>query len=58
VRFQASSVTRSHVQDGYRVTRVMPLEGDEYEYRIKSPAEAHERVARESQLEPSRDARM
>ena len=58
VRFQAPSVTRSHGQDGYRVMRVMPLEGDEFEYRIKTPAEAYERVAKESQLAPGRDTQI
>ena len=58
VRFQAPSITRNQGQEGYRVTRIMPLAGAEYEYRIKSPAEAHERVAKESQLAPGRDARM
>src|SRR5918997_7137673 len=50
VRFQAPSITRKHGQEGYSVVRVMPLDGEEYEYRIKSPAELYERVAKESQL--------
>ena len=55
VRFQASSVTRKLGQDGYSVVRVMPLDGEEYEYRIKSPAELYERVVKESLLTLVRD---
>jgi hypothetical protein len=34
----------------YVITRLMPFEGVEQQYRVKSAADAHERVARESQL--------
>jgi hypothetical protein len=34
----------------YVVTRLMPFEGVEQQYRVKSAADAHERVVRESQL--------
>ena len=37
----------------YKVTQLLPAEGDDFQYRIKSVAEPHERVAKESQL--SRD---
>ena len=35
----------------YQVVRVLPSEGDEQQYRIKSATEPHERVAKGSQLE-------
>ena len=35
----------------YKVVRVLPSEGDEQQYRIKSANEPHERVAKQSQLE-------
>ena len=35
----------------YQVVRVLPSEGDEQQYRIKSASEPHERVAKASQLE-------
>lgn len=35
----------------YKIVRVLPLEGDDQQYRIKSANEPHERVAKESQLE-------
>jgi hypothetical protein len=31
--------------------RLLPSDGDDYQYRIKNPGEAFERVAKESQLE-------
>ncbi len=37
----------------YKVTRVLPAEGRDRFYRIKTIAEAFERVARESELTPA-----
>jgi hypothetical protein len=34
----------------YKITRLLPPEGDDFQYKIKSAAEPHERVVRESQL--------
>jgi hypothetical protein len=34
----------------FKVTQLLPPEGDEFQYRIKSVSEPHERVAKESQL--------
>ena len=34
----------------YEVTKQLPENGGEFEYRIKSPTEPHERVARESDM--------
>ena len=34
----------------YKVTQLLPSEGDDRQYRIKSSNEPHERVAKESQL--------
>jgi hypothetical protein len=34
----------------YQITQLLPPEGDDFQYKIKSAAEAHERVAKESQL--------
>jgi hypothetical protein len=34
----------------YKVTQLLPPEGDDYQYRIKNADEAHERVVKESQL--------
>ena len=35
----------------YKVVKLLPSEGDDYQYRIKSSGEAFERVAKESQLD-------
>ena len=34
----------------YTIMQLLPLEGDDYQYRIKSDDEPHERVVKESQL--------
>jgi hypothetical protein len=34
----------------YKITQLLPPEGDDRQYRIKSAEEPHERVAKESQL--------
>jgi hypothetical protein len=34
----------------YSVTKLLPHNGREFEYRIKSASEEHERVAQESEL--------
>jgi hypothetical protein len=50
VYFTASNVSRPAASGTYEVIRLLPTEGDDYQYRIKSSTEAFERVARESQL--------
>ena len=35
----------------FEVVRILPSDGDEQQYRIKSVTEPHERVAKQSQLE-------
>jgi len=43
-----------HASSGvYEVTKKLPERAGEYEYRIKSSNEPHERVVRESELEKS-----
>jgi hypothetical protein len=51
VRLRRSPVVRSAAAGGYKVIRVLPDDGGEPLYRIKSVLEAHERVARRSDLE-------
>ena len=45
-----SIANRSRGGAGYIVTRQLPERGGEFEYRVKSTSEPHERVARESEL--------
>ncbi len=42
------------VNGSYRIVKLLPSDGDDYQYRIKSSTEAFERVAKESQLDHSR----
>ena len=35
----------------YLITQLLPPEGDDFQYKIKSAVEPHERVAKESQLD-------
>jgi hypothetical protein len=50
VHFTASNVSRPAASGTYEVIRLLPTEGDDCQYRIKSSTEAFERVAKESQL--------
>jgi len=45
------AVSRNVPGGAYEVIRQLPETGGEREYRIKSANEAHERVARESELD-------
>ena len=42
------------VNGTYRIVKLLPNDGDDYQYRIKSATEAFERVAKESQLDRDR----
>jgi len=37
--------------DAYQIVKLLPSDGEDYQYRIKSANEAFERVAKESQLD-------
>ena len=50
VYFTPSNVARPAASGTYEVIRLLPTDGDDCQYRIKSSTEAFERVARESQL--------
>jgi len=50
VYFTASNIARPAATGTYEVIRLLPTEGDDCQYRIKSANEAFERVAKESQL--------
>jgi hypothetical protein len=51
VSYTSSPITRPGASGGYKVVRLLPSDGEDYQYRIKNPGEAFERVAKESQLE-------
>jgi hypothetical protein len=51
VFYTSSPITRPGASGSYKVVRLLPSDGDDYQYRIKHSGEAFERVAKESQLE-------
>ena len=50
VNFTSGPFGRGGTNGIYKVTQLLPPEGDDYQYRIKSASEPHERVVKESQL--------
>ena len=51
VHFHPDRGERASAPPGlYEVTKHLPHDGHEYEYRIKSAHEEHERIAKEKQL--------
>jgi hypothetical protein len=54
VYFTAGTMGRPGASGSYKIVKLLPSEGDEHQYRIKSPGEAFERVAKESQLDRDR----
>jgi hypothetical protein len=51
VFYTSSPISRPGATGSYQVVRLLPSDGDDYQYRIKNPGEAFERVAKESQLD-------
>jgi len=51
VFYTSSPIMRPGASGSYKVVRLLPSDGDDYQYRIKHAGEAFERVAKESQLE-------
>jgi hypothetical protein len=54
VYFTSGTMGRPGASGSYKIVKLLPLEGDDYQYRIKSTGEAFERVAKESQLDRDR----
>jgi len=54
VRYTAGPFGRFGASGSFKVIKLLPPEGDEHQYRIKSAGEAFERVAKESQLDRER----
>jgi hypothetical protein len=51
VYYTSPTFGRAAATGYYTVVKLLPSEGDDYQYRIKSSGEAFERVAKESQLD-------
>jgi hypothetical protein len=54
VRYTSGPFGRQAANGGFRIVKLLPSDGEEYQYRIKSTGEAFERVAKESQLDRDR----
>ena len=54
VYYTSGRIGRTGISGSYRIIRLLPPDGEDFQYRIKSLGEAYERVARESQLERDR----
>jgi hypothetical protein len=52
VRYSAGAYAGATVNGTYTVTRLLPPEPGDCQYRVKSIRDGHERVVRESQLTP------
>lgn len=50
VNFISGPFGRGSANGVYTITQLLPYEGDDCQYRIKSATEPHERVAKENQL--------
>jgi hypothetical protein len=55
VHYTAGAFGRSGASGVFQVVRLLPSDGDDYQYRIKSATEPYERVAKESQLDREPD---
>lgn len=51
VYYTSPTFGRAAASGSYKVVKLLPSEGEDYQYRIKSSGEAFERVAKESQLD-------
>jgi hypothetical protein len=54
VFYTSSPISRPGASGTYKVVKLLPSDGDDFQYRIKNSGEAFERVAKESQLEYGR----
>jgi len=50
VHYTSGPYGRGTANGVYKITQLLPVEGDDRQYRIKSASEPHERVVKESQL--------
>ena len=51
VNYTSRSIGTLNTNAIFKITQLLPPEGDEFQYRIRSASEPHERVAKESQLD-------
>lgn len=51
VHYTGGTFGRFGASGSYKVVKLLPSEGEDYQYRIKRADEPYERVAKESQLD-------
>lgn len=51
VSFTSGPSGRGGTNGIYKITQLLPPEGNDYQYRIKNADEPHERVVKENQLD-------
>ena len=51
VSFTSGPFGRGGTNGIYKVTQLLPPDGDDHQYQIKNAGEPHERVVKESQLD-------
>lgn len=54
VLFSSVATSRPAASGSFKIIRLLPSDGDDYQYRIKHPGEAFERVVKESQIDRAR----
>lgn len=54
VLFSSVATSRPAAGGSFKIIRLLPSDGDDYQYRIKHPGEAFERVVKESQIDRAR----
>jgi hypothetical protein len=54
VRYTSGPFGRFGASGSFKIVKLLPSDGEEFQYRIKSTGEAFERVAKESQLDRDR----
>ena len=50
VRFSPGAQSSATLRGSYKIVRLLPAEANDYQYRVKSALDGHERVVKESQL--------
>jgi hypothetical protein len=50
VRYSSDALRRLGANSSFKIVKLLPTEGDQRQYRLKSASEAHERIAKEDEL--------
>jgi hypothetical protein len=50
VRYSSDALRRLGANSTFKIVRLLPSDGDQQQYQLKSASEAHERIAKENEL--------